>query len=107
MRYGRASKVKDGNIIVPLWLIFDIRGNVRLTRGEPDLSRAERAMQMTVTVPLALFKTPTISANLTIDAPEMAVPQIDLTAAAEALKAVVGCDVDVRINELAAADEAA
>jgi hypothetical protein len=98
MRYGRASKIKDGTIEVPLWLIFDVRGNVRLTRGEPDLARSERAMQMTVTVPLALFKTPTISASLTIDAPEMAVPQIDLTAAAEALKSVVGCDVHVRLN---------
>lgn len=97
MRYGRASQIKDGNIIVPLWLIFDARGNVRLTRGEPDLTRHERAMRMTVRVPQALFMTPTISASLTIEAPTMAVPEIDVVAAAEALKSVVGCDVEVRV----------
>lgn len=107
MRYGRASKVKEGNLIVPLWLIFDVSGNVRLTRGEPGLARTERAMQMMVTVPLALFKTPTISANLIIDAPEMSVPQINITAAAEALKNVIGCDVDVRIHEASATEEPA
>ena len=98
MRNGKASRIKDGKIIVPLWLIFDARGNVRLTRGEPGLARDERAMQMTVTVPQALFKTPTISASLTIDAPAMAVPEIDVIAAAEALKGVVGCDVHVRVD---------
>jgi hypothetical protein len=97
MRYGRSSTVKDGNVIVPLWLIFDATGTVRMTRGEPDVSRSERAMQLTVTVPLSLFKTPTIAATLTIDAPVAAIPQIDVTAAAEALRGVIGCDIDVRV----------
>lgn len=95
---SKLSKIKEGNIVVPFWLTFDARGNVKLTRTEPDLSRNERAMQMTVAVPLALFKTPTISATMTIAAPDMAVPQIDIVAAAEALKGVVGCDIDVRFE---------
>lgn len=97
MRYGKLSREKDGNLIIPLWLIFDRQGNVRMTRNEPDTGRAERAMKLTATVPVALFNTPTISATLTIDAPVNAPQQIDVTAAAEALKGALGCDIDVRI----------
>lgn len=84
---------------IGFWLVFDSGGGVRLTRGNPSLERNERGMQMSVKVPQALFKTPTLRASLTIDAPEPAVPPIDLTAAAAALKQTLGCDVDVRIVE--------
>lgn len=84
---------------VGFWLIFDSMGSVRLTRGEPSLDRWERGMQMLVKVPLALFKTPTLRASIEIQAPEPAIPPIDLTAAAEALKQSLGCDVDIRIIE--------
>jgi hypothetical protein len=96
---SRVSKVQDGHLIVPLWLIFDRGGNVRLTRTNPDCARNERAMQMVVKVPMALFQTPTISATVTIEAPTTAFPEINLTAAADALKGAVGCDVDVRLVE--------
>lgn len=81
------------------WLIFDSTGGVRLTRGQPDLSRNERGMSMSVKLPFALFQTPTLRATMTIDAPQPVVPPIDLTAAAEALKASLGVDIDVRIND--------
>jgi hypothetical protein len=84
---------------VGFWLIFDASGGVRLTRGEPDLARDERGMSLTVNVPHALFRTPTLRATMTIDAPEPVVPTIDLTAAAEALKLSLGFDFDIRIQE--------
>lgn len=99
MRYGKLSREKDGNLVIPLWLVFDRQGNVRMTRNEPDVGRAERAMKLTATVPLTLFSTPTISATLTIDAPAFPPRQIDVTAAAEALKGALGCDIDVRVRD--------
>jgi hypothetical protein len=84
---------------IACWVVFDNSGGIRLTRGEPSLGRNERAMAMTFTVPFALFKTPTLKATVAIQAPEAMVPPIDLTAAAEALKLSLGCDVDVRIQE--------
>ncbi len=97
MRQNRISRTKDGNLIMPAWLAFDRAGNMRLTRNEPSLCRNERSMQLTITVPISLFSTPTISASLTVDAPALEVPQIDVCVAAEALKGALGCDVDVRI----------
>jgi hypothetical protein len=84
---------------VSFWLIFDSGGGVRLTRGQPSLSRDERGMKLDVKLPHALFKTPMLRASMTIEAQEPIVPPIDLTAAAAALKGALGCDVDVRIVE--------
>jgi len=82
------------------WLAFDSSGGVRLTRGSPSLSRNERGMQLNVKLPHALFRTPSLRASLVIDAPEPVVPNIDLTAAAEALKASLGVDIDLKIVEV-------
>lgn len=82
---------------VAFWLVFDVSGSIRLTRGRPDLSRNERGMAMLVRVPHALFKTASLSATMTIEAPDPVVPPIDLTAATEALKQALGVDIDVRI----------
>jgi hypothetical protein len=84
---------------IGFWLIFDNDGGVRMTRGQPSLDRNERGMQMSVNVPHALFKTPLLRASMTIEAPEVGIPPIDLTAAAEALKQSLGCDIDVRVIE--------
>ena len=81
------------------WLIFDSSGGVRVTRGQPDLGRNERGMAMSVKLPFALFRVPSLQATMTIEAPEPIVPPIDLTAAAEALKSALGVDIDVRIND--------
>jgi hypothetical protein len=95
--YQRHSAKRADHWEIGFWLIFDVNGGVRLTRGEPDLGRFERGMQMTIKIPHALFKTPTLRASIDIQSPEPAVQPIDLTAAAEALKLSIGCDVDVRI----------
>lgn len=84
---------------VSFWLIFDATGSVRLTRGEPDVSRNERGMAMTVKLPFVLFKTPALRATMTIEAQEPVVPPIDLTAAAEALKQSLGLDFDIRMTQ--------
>jgi len=90
---------RGSNWDVAFWLVFDSTGGVRLTRGVPSLSRNERGMAMTVKLPHTLFKTPSLRATMTIEAPEPVVPPIDLTAAAEALKQSLGVDVDIRLQE--------
>ena len=85
---------------VALWLIFDAYGGARLTRGEPDLKRDERAMSLTVKVPHALFNVPSLRATMTIEAPTPIVPPIDLTAAADALKQSLGFDIDIQVNQI-------
>lgn len=81
-------------------LIFDSKGGVRLTRGAAALHRDERDMALNVKVPHALFKTPSLRATIAIEAPEAAVPPIDLTTAAQALREALGVDVDIKINTL-------
>jgi hypothetical protein len=84
---------------ISFWLVFDNTGGVRLTRGTPALNRNERGMSMQVKLPHALFKTPSLRATMTVEAPEPAVPPIDLTAAAEALKASLGVDIDIQVMQ--------
>lgn len=86
-------------LIVPLWLIFDSGGGVRMTRLQPGLAADERAMQLEVKLPIALFRTPQLKASIEIEHQEPTVPPIDLTAATDALKTALGCDVEVRVVE--------
>lgn len=97
---SRHSVVRSDQIEAALFLIFKANGDVRMTRGQPDLSRDERALALTAKIPVALFRTPTLQATLTIDTPETPAPTIDVHAASEALRGVVGCDVDVVVREL-------
>jgi len=97
-RWPHSNKDREGWTL-NLWLVFRDDGSVRLTRGEPDLARNERGMALTVKLPHALFKTPSLRATMTIEAPEPVVPPIDLTAAADALKQSLGVDVDIRVQE--------
>ena len=84
---------------VAFWLAFDAWGSVRLSRGEPDLKRGERAMSITAKVPHSLFSKPTLRATLNIEAPAPQDQVIDFTAAAVALKEALGVDIDVRVEQ--------
>src|SRR5689334_7193029 len=83
---------------VSFWLIFEAFGGVRLTRGEPDLSRDERSMSVTAKIPHALFNIPTLRASLEVQANDLQLPVFDLRAASEALKASIGVDIDLQIK---------
>jgi hypothetical protein len=83
---------------VSFWLVFDAWGGVRLTRGEPDLKNGERGMAVKANIPYSLFNIPQLRATLNVSAPDQPPIQIDADAAAEALKMVVGADINVRIT---------
>lgn len=95
----RYSFRRDDNWEYGLSLVFNDKGDVRMSRGQPSLAAGERAVSLTVTLPRALFRVPSLSARLTVDAPDpSAVPQIDVQAAEAALRQVVGCDVQITVN---------
>lgn len=86
-------------IMVDCWLIVE-RGDgggsprVRVTAGYPNLGRKERAINIKLKLPFALFDTPTLTANIEVDAPDQAV-SIDANAIAAAVRGAVGMDVDI------------
>ena len=92
------SLIRVDHIEYAMWLAFDKDGGVRLTRGQPSLDRNERAMSLLVKVPKALFATPQLSAKINIEDPGIPQPQIDIAAAQEALRQVVGCDVEIAVT---------
>lgn len=96
----RFSTVLRDRIEYSFWLVFDDAGGMRLSRGEPSCGRAERAMQISATLPKALFATPRLSAKIAVagDVPETT---IDITAASEALRGALGVDVDLVVRESA------
>lgn len=95
---NRHSSIRRDEIEYALHLVFDDKGGCRMTRGPSTLAKNERSVSLTVTLPTVLFRTPSLSAKLTIDAPEMPLPVIDVHAAQEALRGVLGGDVVVTVN---------
>lgn len=85
---------------INFWLIFDAWGGVRLTRGEPDLKQGERGMSMTANIPHKIFNVPDLRAQITVQEPDSAPLVIDTIAASEALKAVIGVDIDLQVKEV-------
>lgn len=94
----RYSTVRRDTIEYAFWLIFDDAGGLRMSRGEPSLSRGERAMAVTATLPRSLFAIPTLKATIGIDEAVPSEFKIDVDAAGAALRHVVGVDIDLRVN---------
>jgi len=94
----RYTIIRSDGLEYGFWLIFSMDGNVRMSRGEPSISRGERAMSCTAKLPKSLFKTPELKASIAIGEQIPDTFQIDVAAASEALKQAVGVDVDLRIS---------
>lgn len=95
----------NDNIHLDFWLIvhpgdfraWNQRPSARITAGEPRLDRHERAINLKVKLPVALFKAPSLSAAITVDSPAQAVT-INAEAVAEAVRQAIGMDVDIQVN---------
>lgn len=98
---GRMANGKQG-IRLNFWLVVGRgdggRPSVRIVASYPTLARNERALYLKIELPIALFEAPTITASITVDAPETPV-NIDATAVAEAVRQAIGMDVDIRIGD--------
>lgn len=78
------------------WLVFHKDGPMKMTRNKPGTSRDERAMFMQITLPNALWATPELKASIEV-ASDGQMQAINVEGVSEALKAVLGVDVDVRV----------
>lgn len=95
---NRHSSIRATEIEYTLNLVFDDKGGCRMTRGPGGLAMNERAVALTVSLPRALFRTPSLSAKLTIDAPDQPPPTIDLHAVEAAVRGVIGADVRISVE---------
>ena len=98
------GSVERDTVVVDCWLAIRLgdarryprRPAVRLTAGEPSLDRGERAINVKLTLPRALFETPSIVARIDVASPAMPVT-IDAQAVTDAVKSAIGMDIDLRI----------
>jgi hypothetical protein len=80
----------EGNLIV------DAKGGMRLTRAEGQLNPGERSVAVTLKVPRAVFRTPTLRAVITM--PETSMPA-ELTAEGKAeLEEKIRSATDLKIE---------
>lgn len=94
----RYSTIRMDRIDYGFWLVFGEDGSMRFSRGEPNISRGERKMSANATLPLSLFSTPQLKLSIGVDDPGNAAFNIDLQAVSDALRPVVWCDIDVRLE---------
>ncbi|MGH6730016.1 MAG: hypothetical protein ACREBK_07665 [Sphingomicrobium sp.] len=100
-RYGHESHSEKA-MILDFYLIVgrgtnnSQRPSVRVGASYPSLSRNERAINLKIKLPLALFETPPITATITVAEPDGAA-SIDLTAVAESVRQAIGMDVDIQV----------
>jgi len=73
------------------------RPSVKATAGYPNLARNERAINIKMELPVALFEAPSLSASIKVDSPAQAVT-INAETIAEAVRQVIGMDVDIQIS---------
>lgn len=94
----RHSSVYTDRIEYAFWLVFDASGSVKMSRGQPNVGRGERAMSCTAVLPKSLFKTPELKATIGISEAVPSEFKIDIQAAGDALRRVIGCDIDLRVE---------
>lgn len=93
----QGSYRRGDDMVYGFWLALRSNGDVKLTRKAPSLTRDERGMYVELTVPLAIFSTPSLRATINIvDTPGVP-PQIDVQAAESALREALGVDIDLRV----------
>ena len=94
----RYSMKRGDHMQYSFWLVFDAAGGLRFSRGQPSLSRGERSMSCTASLPLSLFSTPELKATIGVSGPVPSEFKIDVEAVGAALRQAVGCDIDLRIE---------
>lgn len=103
MRQKRSTTVTMTSLKFSLHLILSSDGSCRMTRQAPHLNRDERVLHLDVTVPRAMFETPTMRAAIVV--PDVgSSPQIDIKEVEGALRSALGIDVHVKVEDEAQSD---
>lgn len=96
---ARFSLRRQDHWEVALFLIFNDRGDARMTRGFPDMAGNERALSLTLKIPHSLFKVPQLSATIALGEKEVPDAHIDIEAAEAALTEALGARVEIMVKE--------
>lgn len=94
----RFSTIRSDVIDYGFWLVFDSDGGMRFSRGEPALGRGERSMACSAKLPRSLFRVPELKATIGVSDAAPGSFTIDVEAAGAALRHVIGCDIDFRVE---------
>lgn len=100
-RYGYESR-HDKVIKLDFWLVVarglngSDRPSIRINADYPKLDRNERAINLKIDLPIALFEAPSLTARIAIEQPSQAI-SIDATAIAEAVRQCIGMDVEIAV----------
>lgn len=94
-----------GTVELDFWLVVDpgdlkvwnSRPGVRVTAAAGSLAKGERAINLKVSLPTALFEAPAITARIAVEEPARPV-LIDVAAIGEALRGVIGADVRIEVG---------
>lgn len=101
-RYGYESSANNKpTLLLDFWLTIarGHRPSVKVNADYPkSLGRNERTINLKMSLPLALFETPTISASINVEQPTDTV-HIDTAAIAEAVRGVIGMDVQIEVQQ--------
>lgn len=97
--YGHETRASGiPTMKLDFWLTIGRHDNgkpsVKVTAGYPALARNERALNLKMELPTALFETPSLSASIKVEHPQQTIT-IDTSAVAEAVRQIVGMDVDI------------
>lgn len=98
----KGTVVRGNQIEFGGYLTLDPNGGMKLTRGVPGLRPNERAMFISVTVPISIFKVPTLRAAISVP-DNLAPPIISVETVGEierVLAAGIGMDVTVTIGDV-------
>lgn len=105
MKYWGCESRANGKhvMVLDFWLTIgrgqgnSDRPSVKATAGYPNLARNERAINLKMELPIALFEAPSLSASITVESPAQAVT-INAETVAEAVRQAIGMDVDIQVH---------
>lgn len=97
----------EENLYFRGYLSLHPQEGMKLTVNEPrSVVGGSRIMALEVVVPKTVFSTPTLSAKIEVEDAGLPEFNVDATSISDALKAVVGADVSVRVHHIGEDDDA-
>jgi hypothetical protein len=90
-------------LLLDFWLVIgrgtggSDRPSVKVNAAYPRLAANERAINLKLTLPIALFETPSLTARIEVEQPEQAIT-IDTSVIAEAVRQCIGMDVSISVS---------
>lgn len=93
----RYSLKRSDRIEYSGWLVLDSTGGMRLTRSEPKVGANERKVALRVEVPLSVFKTPELRAELSFNGAPQSLNVAEVEAAVA--DAVSGFGLTVHVSQ--------